>query len=149
MFTATPAAPSATGALAPSMSPVWGTAVPDFDTRAVTTMRAAFDSLNCGLIDIESSSLNLSGRSLTLARSTASGGPPPSGPCANTNSVSSAEAPLASAGAMVTVPLTEAPAATFAGSALADSTLAGAAPGARATASRAPARPQEDRPADG
>src|SRR3990170_1971769 len=127
MSTATPEAPGVTGLLAPSRSPGCGTTPPDFVMRAVITTRVAPDSLFSGLIAIESFRLNLSGSSLTLARTTASGGPPPSGSRANTNSVSSGEARFASAGEIVTVPLTVLPdGAAAAAAPLAGAVFAGA-----------------------
>ena len=48
-------------------------ALPDFDTRAPTTTAGNFDSAKSGVIAIESSSVNATGRSFTCFLRIASG----------------------------------------------------------------------------
>src|SRR6185369_17733786 len=132
MRTATPVAPGATPVVSPARSPGCGNAVPLLLTRAPIVTCVALESLAAGDIAMLSSRVNVSGRSRTVFRSTASGIRPPVGR-ANTKTASSGAACAASAGSSVTTPLTEPAFAALLAVAVVDS------PGARATAALADA----------
>src|SRR5512143_675426 len=109
MTTLMPLAPALVGADSPSRSPLCGTALPDFEMRAPTTMLGKLESFISGVIAIESSSENETGRSLTCLRRIASGIRGPCAARAKMNTTSSGATCAASAGLSLTVPATAAP----------------------------------------
>src|SRR5450631_2425655 len=122
------------GPVEPRRSPAEGMGCPLWEIRASMVTRPALDRLRPGIIDCESSSLNLSGQSPTVPRNTATGAPGESTDLATMNSVAPAAALERKAGASETSPLTAAPAgatvlggaAMPAAAALASGTAAGA-----------------------
>ena len=93
---------TATDSETPSMSPLVRLAVPDLATRAVTSARSTFASDREGTIAFDSSSTTVTGSAPTTVRATATGGPPPVGARANTNTGSLAPSSTARSGARLT-----------------------------------------------
>ncbi len=109
MTTARPVAPTLTAGDNPSRSPRLRRGVAGFRDARTDDDRGKFDRAKFGAIAIESSSVNVAGRSLTCLRRIASGIFGPSAARAKMNTVSVGETFAASAGARLTVPATDAP----------------------------------------
>src|SRR5450631_222796 len=121
----------------PRRSPAEGMGCPLWEIRASIVTRPALDRLRPGIIDCESSSLNLNGQSPTVPRNTATGAPGESTDLATMNSVAPAAALARKAGARETSPLTAAPAgpAVLGGAAMPAAAALAAGPAAGASES--------------